>query len=181
MVGLQLVINLHAPAFKELVITSSSSTNESAAYMGRYAMIAGISTLLLSLISLFIGPQLLRSKGWRFSTLIAPLLGIIGTFTLLVHPLLSSYMMQQVALRALEYGWMVPLVQIAFLTYSQSERFLIQGCALLVIAPLLHLGTQLVQLNISSPFLISFFIFALMIAATLIIVKKNRTLSKSVS
>jgi hypothetical protein len=93
------------------------------------------------------------------------MLPILGLFAILAPKISSSpfaYTLEQILLKGLDYAWMFPIIQIAFLFLPLKERFLAQAFVFLAISPLLEWGCKWLQLDSSGILAVSLFILLCM-------------------
>ncbi len=109
--------------------------------------------------------------------LIAPISGAIAISAALISSQPWAEPASRFILRGFEFAWIFPLVQIAFLSYPQKDRFAIQAYAFLVIAPLLEWGTEWLKLGTPAAPLASFAILGFMTLCVVILAKNNKSLT----
>jgi hypothetical protein len=131
---------------------------------------------------------MLRTQGWKKAVLIAPLLGLLATLGVILKPAPISSMIDMSLLKGLQYAWIFPLIQMAFLTYPLRLRVLIQACVVLVFAPLFEvimpfLAQLFVVTGVDSwaGLILSLAILGVMAWCARWIGKRNRDLSKPVT
>ena len=147
--------------FKD-TLQQSTSLPEYTATMAQHASLLGAGVLLFLFVSIFIGPLLLQAKGWCFTVLIAPLIAALSIFAITIDLQPQFFTLQQVILRGLQLAWIIPLIQIAFLSLPKTNRFLVQAWVFLVIAPLLELPFRFISLGQAATAIVSLIIFAVM-------------------
>ena len=94
--------------------------------------------------------------------MLVPAFGSLAIFVLCFGPLMWGHSLSQAILKGIEYAWVVPLVQIAFLWYPQKDRFLVQASVCLVISPLFEWGAGFLNFGSFVSLTISFAILGLM-------------------
>lgn len=181
--ALNLAFFLISFSFKSGMVKNLVNVNDYAGMMGNYALMSGISILAFTLLSLWVGPKILQTQGWRKAFLIAPALGLLATLGVILKPVPIASLIDMSLLKSLQYAWIFPLIQIAFLTYPLRLRVFIQACVVLVFAPLFEVAVPFIMmLGIDSwveP-LLSLVILGLMGWCAWWIGKKNRSLSQPV-
>jgi AAA family ATP:ADP antiporter len=163
---LTLFIDLY---FKNQISNTLTSPKEYAVFMQTSSSAIGKGTLAISLLCLFLGPWLLKQKGWNFTILLSPVfIGVsfllfLGSVNYSFFPL-EFGMLCEIFLKGLKTNLFFPLIQIAYLSIPSNSRFKTKSWAELIIAPLLGFaGGSLIQLSLDlfgtmtavSPFLAS--------------------------
>ena len=178
--GLPLLVHLNAPSFRTELEPLAQTSSDYVSFVGRHSMAVGVGSLLFLFVSLFLGPKLLRSQGWKVTTLLSPILAALTIIALFISQDPSVHSFSQVMFKGLDYAWVIPLVQIAFLSYSQKDRFLMQGLSFLVISPLFEWLGNLVFLRSFPALVISLIVIVLMIVSIVRLAKNNRALEEPV-
>ncbi len=157
--GFTLVHSLNGPAIREAMGSLTPDV------MGKQAMMIGFGIIFLAILSLILGPWLVQKKGWKFCVTSSLILGVLATALSLFYakPLFTAG--EQIFLTGLEYVWITPLIQMAFLSYEKKERLRTQGWVFLVAAPLLELAAGSPELSPMVAMGFSLAVFALMFTA----------------
>ncbi len=165
-VGFKLILSLNAPLFGSYIEHAAAvSPSEYNSFLGKHAFFSGLGILVIFILAPVIGPRLLKIKGWQFCMFLLPVFGLIA---LLIPQILSnpfSYTCEQTLFKGLDYSWLFPLLQIAFLCFPLRERFLAQAWVCLALAPLLEWGMKWLQLDASGILAVSIVILICMTAS----------------
>lgn len=172
--GIRLFSIITSHAFQERIVKAATSAVAYGNMIGDYMLALKITILLLTALSIFVGQRIILAKGWRFGVMIAPILAILLTIITLAIEKPIVLIISETILKSLRIAWLIPMVQIALLSYDKNKRFALQACIFLVISPLLELGAEKIIVGKELSLLISLIIFALMIASTSIVNKTVR-------
>lgn len=176
-VSLTLMNILNAPAFQSHIKTSTTSISEYPAVMLNHGIVVRIGIIMLTILSLFVGPKLLDRKGWKFSILIAPILGACALIAFLCMPPQWGYTFYETALKSVKEAWVFPLIQIAILCSPQKDRFFTQALTFLVFSPLISWGAGWITMGTLGVSVLSFVILGLMAVCSTLMGKNNPLLS----
>lgn len=138
-----LKLNTYLQAHPEI----ASSAAAYGTLISQYEKWIGAGTILLSFLSLWLGPLVLRKRNWSFAILSAIFIGI---GSLLLTPFSSHpyFLGSQIALMgALHYFWIFPLIQIAFLKFDLKDRFFLQAAVFLVVVPSIENSSSFISLS----------------------------------
>jgi hypothetical protein len=136
-----------------------------------------IVSCAVAVIMIVVGPWLLKHKGWKFSIHLLLALSALSTLPLFFTDNSAAYFINQVVLASAEFAILIPLLQIAFTSYEFKERFMMQACVFLVLAPLFTLGVRQFQTPAIVNILLALIILAFMAGFTHFIANKNKHLS----
>jgi ATP:ADP antiporter, AAA family len=111
-------------------------------FYAQIASAAGVVALIVTALSLVLGPWLLHKWGWGMTALIPPL-AVLGT--LLVIVLGGRYQLMPVSyigyhqglLAGLKGALLIPLIQMAYIFFPKSYRFQLNGWSTLIAAPII--------------------------------------------
>ena len=179
--GLKLIAFLNFDVLIRFLKASTGSTSEYFSYLGKHSLFAGISTLFFLVLSISIGPWILKRKGWKFCILTIIALAAVPLLILSINPKLSMQTLNHTVLAGLTCTWMIPLGQIALLSYSQKDRFITQAYALLVAVPFFEWGIRLCHVSLAVSLFMSFTILCLMAASVILMTKNSRSLAMKVT
>lgn len=141
--GILIVTNLYQPAIKMFVKNQFTSPQLYANGMAKILFQSGFTGIIISiLISFWIGPRILARKGWTFTAILAPFVGIAITLCLMLLPTPIGIPAWRALTGALASEWIFPLLQIAFLYYPKKTRFFMQAWVSLIFLPLIIQGTK---------------------------------------
>lgn len=176
-IGFKLILSLNAPLFGSYIEhAAASSPSEYSSFLGKHAFYSGLGILVIFILSPIVGPSLLRAKGWKFCMFLIPLFGLAA----LLAPRISSnhfaYTFEQILLKGLDYSWLFPLLQVAFLCFPVQERFLAQAWVFLALAPLLEWGLKWLQLDSSGILAVSLVVLVCMAASIWTLAKLKPTI-----
>ncbi len=183
--SLKQVTLLNGALVKTKIQEITGSMREYLIMMHSHVSMMGIGIFILVLLSLFIGPRILQSKGWRFGILITPVIAGLAIIMVLITPNPFILHSEQAILNGLESAWIFPLIQVAFLYYVRKSRFVIQAWIFLVVAPIIELGFRFAKrgleiLNIGwiGDIVSAFFILGIMILSAFLLTRGDKTLSR---
>jgi hypothetical protein len=174
--GLNGVAILLSPAFKEAARLKTESPSDFSVFLGSNAMTVGLIALLVAVIMIVVGPWLLKHKGWKFSVYLLLVLSALSTLPLFFTDNSAVHFVNQIVLASAEFAILIPLLQIAFTSYEFKERFMMQACVFLVLAPLFTLGVRQFQTPAIVNIVAALIILAFMAGFTHFIAKKNKHL-----
>ena len=108
--GFQLLPNLNSTSFiAQMKTLFNSRSADYMTFMGIHSLVIGLGSLLFLIASLFVGPRLLSNKGWKFSLLVAPALGVVAVLALLISQKPFVHTFSQVIFKGVYYAWIFPL------------------------------------------------------------------------
>jgi hypothetical protein len=174
--GLNGVAVLLSPAFTEATRLKTESPSDFSIFLGTNAMPVGLIALIVAVVMIVVGPWLLNHKGWKFSIYLLLALSSLSILPLFFTDNSTAHFINQVVLASAEFALLIPLLQIAFTSYEFKERFILQACVFLVLAPLFTLGIRQFQTPAIINIILALIILACMAGFTHLIAKKNKHL-----
>lgn len=175
--GLKMLDSLNNPWFVTQMRTIFDTAITYSKGMEQHKKFLSTGILIISVLSVFLGPLALKKTGWRWSLLAAPIVGFISLLLLRFYPQIQSHSVSQTLLKSVESCWVFPLIQIAVLTYLKKDRFFIQGMIFLSLVPLLQLIANLYQGPILLP---SILVLLSQVVATTTLANSNQALVEPV-
>lgn len=176
--GIKIITGFESRFFRSAVnALIKTSPEEGCAAIGIHFIIVGIGTSLLALLSMFVGPLLVRKRGWKGSLLFASGLCALATLPVLFCSSIFAYTANQVLLNGIMYSLIYPLVEICLICLAVKNRFLVRGMVYLVITPLLLQGVPLLNVSLATTHLLDFVVLGLMALCAVVMARKNSALS----
>jgi ATP/ADP translocase len=167
----QLFLNVN---FKESFRKLFDSPAQYSLFLANHSIMIGAGTIVITLIVLFVGPLLLKYKGWRFTSLISPV--VAAAFLIAIWLGLPILKYNQLVFGAIGQALLFPVMQIAYLSLRKENRFKTKAWAELIVVPLfvslasLFNQTSIVYLGTTLKLLPYWIILPVLVVGTLIVV-----------